>query len=87
MTRIVLALALFAGSVGLASAQGVDVDVNRGAGVGQGGVHVAPTDRGYTRERVRRRETSGLGGNCHVVVRHILRPNGERITEHHRICD
>jgi hypothetical protein len=33
------------------------------------------------------RETSGFGSNCHMVIRHVLRANGDRITVHRRICD
>jgi hypothetical protein len=83
MKKIMLAIALFAGSVGLASAQGVDIDV------GRGGVHVGPGyDRGYDRDdwRWRHRETTGYGRDCRVIVRHILR-DGERITVRRRICD
>lgn len=80
MKQVVLAIALFAGSVGLASAQGVDIDV------GRGGVHVGPGyDRGYDRDR-RHRETFGFGSDCRVIVRHIWR-HGERITVRRRICD
>jgi Ni/Co efflux regulator RcnB len=82
MKRIVLAIALFAGSVGLASAQGVDIDV------GRSGVHVDPGyDHGHDRDwRWRHRETTGFGRDCRVIVRHIWR-DGERITERRRICD
>ena len=82
MKRILLALVLFAGSVGLASAQGVDIDV------GRGGVHVGPGyDRGYDHAwRWRHHETYGSGGDCRVVIRQIWR-NGEHITERRRICD
>lgn len=87
MKTTMLVLALLTTSAGLASAQGVDVDVNRGGAYGsQSDVQVAPADRAYNHDRLRHRETTGLGANCHVIVRHIFR-NGERITEHHRICD
>ena len=33
------------------------------------------------------RETTGLGDNCHVVIRHTLRPNGDRITVRRTICE
>lgn len=82
MKRLVLAIALFAGSVGLASAQGVDIDV------GRSGVHVGPGyDRDYDRDRRwRHRETSGFGRDCRVIVRHILR-DGEHVTVRRRVCD
>jgi hypothetical protein len=32
-------------------------------------------------------ETTGLGDNCHVVIRHALRPNGDRITVRRTICE
>ena len=34
-----------------------------------------------------RRETTGFGSNCHMVTRHMVRANGDRITVHRRICD
>jgi hypothetical protein len=82
MKKIVLAVALFAGSVGFASAQGVDIDV------GRGGVHVGPGyDRGYDHDwRWRHRETYGYGGDCRVIIRHMWR-DGERITVRRRVCD
>ena len=36
---------------------------------------------------LRHRETTGLGDNCHVVIRHTLRPNGDRITVRRTICE
>jgi hypothetical protein len=33
------------------------------------------------------RETTGSGSNCHMVTRHMVRANGDRITVHRRICD
>jgi len=34
-----------------------------------------------------RRETTGFGSNCHMVTRHMVRANGDRITVHRQICD
>jgi hypothetical protein len=78
MRRVLLAVALFAGSVGLASAQGVDVDV------GRGGVQVGPRhDYDY---RYRHRDTYGYGGECRTIVRKTWR-NGERVIVRRRVCD
>jgi len=33
------------------------------------------------------RVTTGFGSNCHMVTRHMVRANGDRITVHRRICD
>jgi hypothetical protein len=83
MNRIILATALIVGSVGLASAQGVDIDV------GRGGVHVGPDYRYRDRDdwRWRHRETYGFGrGDCRIVERRIWR-DGERVIVRRRICD
>ncbi len=81
MRRVVLALALLAGSIGLASAQGVQFDL------GPGGVHVGPRhdyDHGW---RWRHRETTGYASDCRVVIRHMINDEGERVTVRKRICD
>ena len=33
------------------------------------------------------RVTTGFGSNCHMVTRHVVRANGDRITVHRQICD
>ena len=33
------------------------------------------------------RVTTGSGSHCHMVTRHMVRANGDRITVHRRICD
>ena len=33
------------------------------------------------------RVTTGLGSHCHMVTRHMVRANGDRITVHRQICD
>ena len=83
MRRVVFALALLGGSVGVASAQGVEFDV------GPGGVHVGPRYHHYYGDDWRwrhRHETYGYAGDCRVVFRHFWR-DGERVTVRRRICD
>lgn len=86
MRKTVLSLAVVSaacvGFAGMASAQGVDIDV------GRGGVHVGPDYHRYDRDswRWRHRETSGFGGECRVIIRHEWR-DGERVTIRRRICD
>jgi hypothetical protein len=33
------------------------------------------------------RVTTGSGSHCHMVTRHMVRANGDRITVHRQICD
>lgn len=82
MKKIVLGMAIFIASAGLARAQNMDVDTDRGD------VRVGPgTAYPSYDERLRHRETTGRGDNCHIVIRHVLRPNGDRISERRRVCD
>ena len=84
MRHVVLALALLAGSVGVASAQGVQFDV------GPGGVHVGPRYHHPYGDDWRwrhRHETYGYAGDCRVVVRTRINQWGERVTVRRRICD
>ena len=88
MKRIAIAAALAAaaalGSVGAATAAGVEFDV------GPGGVYVGGHDHDrYSddwRWRHRYRETYGAGG-CRTVIRTHINRFGERVTVRRRICD
>ncbi len=77
MKQMLLAIALLAGSLGMASAQGVEIDI------GRGGVHVGQRyhDYDHWRWRHRHRETYGGGGyfsereylHCNPDVREAIR--------------
>ena len=47
------------------------------------GVDSNPANEGAYGPRV----TTGSGSHCHMVTRHMVRANGDRITVHRRICD
>jgi hypothetical protein len=82
MKPVLVAVALLAGSIGVASAQGVDIDI------GRGGVHVGPGyDHGYYPDRRWRDGYRAYGSDCRVIIRNHINRLGERVTERRRICD
>ena len=79
MKRIAIVATMVAatlGSVGVASAQGVELDV------GRGGVYVGPRHhhwRGY--------RSYDYARDCRVIVTHRTNRFGERVTVRRRVCD
>ena len=82
MKRIAIVATMVAatlGSVGVASAAGVEFDV------GRGGVYVGPNyhhrhwHHGY--------RAYGYERDCRVVVTHRINGHGDRVTVRRRICD
>jgi hypothetical protein len=83
MKPVLEAVALLAGSMGVASAQGVDINI------GRGGVHVGPGyDHGYYPGWRWRHGYRAYGrSDCRVIIRNHINRFGERVTERSRICD
>ncbi len=76
MKQMLVALALVAGSIGVASAQGVQLDI------GRGGVHVGPRYHDYDH-----RYRAYGRADCRLIISKRVNRFGERVTERRRICD